>query len=91
MRTSFALALALLSAPTQNEQLTISNVRATYDLLGLISFFIIPAWTNGCAMKDAVGALNSGGGQAPSPVRQSADDGQARRLSSTGNANGVAH
>src|SRR5260370_6391490 len=34
MRTSFALALALLSAPAQNEQLTISNVRATYDLLG---------------------------------------------------------
>jgi hypothetical protein len=34
MRTSFALALALLWAPAQNEQLTISNVRATYDLLG---------------------------------------------------------
>src|SRR6266404_3975445 len=34
MRTSFALALALLSAHAQNEQLIISNVRATYDLLG---------------------------------------------------------
>jgi hypothetical protein len=34
MQTSLALALALLSAPAQNDQLTISNVRATYDLLG---------------------------------------------------------
>ncbi len=34
MWISFALAIALTAAPAQSDQLTISNVRATYDLLG---------------------------------------------------------
>src|SRR5947209_8060481 len=34
MWISFALALAMTAAPAQSDQLTISNVRATYDLLG---------------------------------------------------------